>query len=102
MPHVVTDHCLACRYTECVTLCPVDCFHGDGERLYIDPEACINCAACVPVCPVQAISDAFDLGDEAAALIAVNRERSAQLPVIAEKADALPTAEARRAALGFG
>jgi ferredoxin len=51
MPHVVTDHCQACRYTECVALCPVDCFHGDGGRLYIDPEACIDCAACVPVCP---------------------------------------------------
>lgn len=101
MPHVVTDHCHACRYTECVALCPVDCFHGDGERLYIDPEACIDCAACVPVCPVKAISDAFDTAEGAEALVALNRARSAELPVVADKVAPLPTAEARRAALGY-
>ncbi|WP_439639493.1 4Fe-4S binding protein [Nevskia sp.] len=101
MPHVVTDHCTACRYTECVALCPVDCFHAADDRLYIDPDACIDCAACVPVCPVKAIVDAFDLEDGADALIALNRTMSGELPVIADKAAPLPTAEARRASLGY-
>jgi len=99
MPHVVTDHCAACRYTECVAICPVDCFHAADDRLYIDPDVCIDCAACVPVCPVKAIVDAFDLEAGADELIALNRQRSRELPVIAEKTAPLPTAEARRQAL---
>ncbi len=55
MPHVVTDHCTACRYTECVALCPVDCFHAADDRLYIDPDACIDCGLCVAACPYNAI-----------------------------------------------
>lgn len=100
MPHVVTDHCEDCRYTQCVSVCPVDCFHGSAQRLYIDPEVCIDCAACVPLCPVGAISDAFDLGDQGARWVQINREHSAGLPVVSEPVDALPTAEARRVALG--
>lgn len=101
MPHVVTDNCRDCRYTQCVTVCPVDCFHGSAERLYIDPEVCIDCAACVPICPVRAISDSFDLGEEGDALVALNRLQSAALPVVDEAVDPLPSAEARRAQLGF-
>lgn len=101
MTHVVTDHCQGCRYTECVTVCPVDCFHGDDDRLYIDPEVCIDCAACVPICPVKAITDSFDLETGAEELIALNRERSRELPVVEEKGQPLPTAAARREALGL-
>jgi len=100
MPHVVTESCTACRYTECVALCPVDCFHAADDRLYIDPDACIDCAACVPVCPVKAIVDAFDLESGADELIALNLKRSRELPVIEAKTTPLPTAEARRQALG--
>jgi len=60
MPHVVTDHCVDCRYTQCVDVCPVDCFHGSALRLYIDPEVCIDCAACVPICPVTALDKRHD------------------------------------------
>ncbi len=101
MVHVVTDHCQACRYTECVSVCPVDCFHGSAERLYIDPDVCIDCAACVPMCPVKAISDSFDLvsgGDE---WVELNRARSRELPVVDEKVAPLPGADERRQALGF-
>lgn len=101
MPHVVTDHCQDCRYTECVEVCPVDCFHGSEQRLYIDPEVCIDCAACVPICPVKAISDSFDLGSGAEALIELNQRASRELPVVSEKATPLPTADARRLALGY-
>lgn len=101
MTHVVTDHCQGCRYTECVSVCPVDCFHGDADRLYIDPEVCIDCAACVPICPVKAITDSFDLDSGADELIALNRARSRELPVVEEKGPPLPTADSRRQSLGY-
>lgn len=101
MPHVVTDHCQGCRYTECVDVCPVDCFHGSAERLYIDPEVCIDCAACVPICPVKAISDSFDVQSGSEALVELNRNRCRELPVVSEKTTPLPTAAGRRATLGY-
>jgi ferredoxin len=101
MTHVVSDHCLGCRYTECVRVCPVDCFHGSDERLYIDPDVCIDRAACVPICPVKAISDSFDIEAGAEALIELNRRRSRELPIIDEKSEPLPTAVERRQALGL-
>ena len=55
MAHVVTQPCVDCRYTDCVVVCPMDCFYGDDRQLYIDPDDCIDCAACVPECPVGAI-----------------------------------------------
>lgn len=100
MPHVVTDRCEDCRYTHCVSVCPVDCFHGSAQRLYIDPDICIDCAACVLECPVGAISDSFDREADGDALVELNRRMSLQLPVVDETAAPLPTAEARRQALG--
>jgi ferredoxin len=85
MAIVVTEKCRDCRFTECVTVCPVACFHGDDRMLYIDPQACILCQACVPVCPVQAIYDEVDLPSEWTHLVALNAERAAALPVIEEK-----------------
>ncbi len=101
MPHVVTARCERCRFTECVAVCPVACFHADAERLYIDPVVCIDCGACIPACPVRAIADAFDLGAEAAAVEALNAARSQVLPLIQQRQAPLPGAEARRAELGF-
>lgn len=101
MTHVVIANCERCRYTECVDACPVDCFHADAERLYIDPDVCIDCGACIPACPVRAIADAIDLDPADERWIAINAERSAVLPLIVEKEAALPTAEARRAELGY-
>ena len=101
MPFVVTDLCDGCRYTECVAVCPVACFHGDAQRLYIDPAVCIDCGACVPACPVKAILDSIDLTPEQAHHVAQNRERAAGLPVVRDRGEPLPTAAARRAALGL-
>lgn len=101
MTHVVTDACERCRYTECVAVCPVDCFHADAERLYIDPDVCIDCGACIPACPVHAIVDAFDLSADQEMWLEVNADMCATLPLITEQEAALPTAEARRAELGF-
>ena len=55
MAHVVTSNCVKCRFTDCVEVCPVDCFFPSAEQLVIDPEECIDCGACVPECPVEAI-----------------------------------------------
>jgi ferredoxin len=101
MPVVVTDNCLLCRFTECVTVCPVACFHGDETMLYIDGDTCIECAACIPVCPVNAIYDSIDLPDDKKKWQAINAERAPTLPSIDTKQVQLPTANARRLELGF-
>ena len=101
MPHIVNDNCNHCLFTDCVEHCPVQCFHADDERTYIDPEVCVDCSACVPACPVQAISEVVDYPDEDARWLALNREKSKDLPVISMKRSPLPSAEARRQQLGF-
>lgn len=101
MTTVVTDNCRLCRFTDCVTVCPVDCFHGDDEMLYIDPEVCIDCGACISECPVQAIFEEPDLPEDKREWIAINAEKAPLLPVIDEKQEPLPTAEKRKAELGF-
>jgi ferredoxin len=101
MTTIVTDNCLLCRFTDCVTVCPVNCFHGDEEMLYIDPEVCIDCSACVPECPVHAIYEGEDIPDDKKEWIQINAERAPNLPEIDSKQDPLPTAEARKAELGY-
>jgi ferredoxin len=101
MTHVVTDNCERCRFTDCVVTCPVQCFHGDEGRLYIDPEVCIDCSACIPACPVQAIKVEFDLSGEQQRWLAINAEQAALLPVVSSKQVPLPTAEGRRRELGL-
>src|SRR4051812_31954624 len=69
---VVTDKCQKCRFTECVAICPVSCFHGDEMMLYIDPEICIECQACIPACPVHAIYNSDDLPGDKLEWVGVN------------------------------
>ena len=101
MTFVVTDNCKGCRFTDCVAVCPVDCFHADDEMLYIDPNECIDCGACVPECPVEAIYDEAQLPEELNHWIQVNADKSPTLPVINQKQDPSPGAEERKAKLGF-
>lgn len=101
MTFVVTSNCQRCRFTDCVDVCPVDCFHADDGMLYIDPEECIDCGACVPECPVEAIYDETQLPEEEEKWIEINATKSKSLPVINETTDPLPTAEARKTELGF-
>jgi ferredoxin len=102
MTFVVTGNCQGCRFTSCVQECPVDCFHGDATMLYIDPEGCILCGACVPVCPVEAIHDEESLPDGMAHWVGVNAQRAPSLPVVDKSQDPLPNAQARMTELGFG
>ena len=101
MTFVVTDNCKGCRFTDCVAVCPVDCFHADAEMLYIDPAECIDCGACVPECPVEAIFDETQVPDNQKHWTAINAERSASLPVINVQGDPLPGAQERKEKLGF-
>src|ERR1700728_1523760 len=101
MPHIVTDRCQRCRFTERVTVCPVACFHGDETMLYIDNVQCVDCGACVPACPVHAIFEQSSLPEEKLMWVEINAELARRLPVISEKQPPLPTAEARKAELGY-
>ena len=91
MTFVVTDACIKCKYTDCVEVCPVDCFYEGENTLVISPEECIDCGVCEPECPIEAILP--DTVPEADKWIEMNREYSEKWPVITQKKDPLPTAE---------
>ena len=89
MPHIVTEPCIGCKNTVCVTVCPVDCFHEDTDALWIDPDECIDCGACIPECPVGAIFEASKLPEEYLKYIQINAEKSKNLPVLTEQKEPL-------------
>jgi ferredoxin len=93
MPYVVTESCIKCKHTNCVSVCPVDCFHEGPNFLAIDPAVCIDCGVCEPECPVKAISPHDRLREDQAAYLDLNRELSKIWPVICERKEALPDAE---------
>jgi ferredoxin len=93
MTFVVTEQCIKCKYTDCVEVCPVDCFHEGPNFLVIDPEICIDCALCVPECPVGAIYDEGDLPEEMVEYIEINAELAKSWPVIDESKEPLSDAE---------
>jgi ferredoxin len=74
MTYVVTESCIKCKYTDCVDVCPVDCFHEGPNMLVIDPEECIDCTLCVAECPVEAIFAEDDVPAEQREFIALNAE----------------------------
>ena len=92
MAFVVTDNCIQCKYTDCVEVCPVDCFHEGPNFLVIDPDECIDCALCVPECPAQAIFAEDDLPASELKFIQLNSDLAQKWPVITHKKDALPDA----------
>ncbi len=93
MAFVVTENCIKCKYTDCVDVCPVDCFHEGPNFLVIDPDECIDCTLCEPECPAQAIFPEEDVPADQQDFIALNAELSRQWPVITRKKAALPDAE---------
>jgi ferredoxin len=74
MTHVVTEACIACKYTDCVDVCPVDCFREGPNFLTIDPDECIDCAVCIPECPVSAIYAEEDVPRDQQHMIHLNAE----------------------------
>jgi ferredoxin len=94
MTFVVTENCIKCKYMDCVEVCPVDCFHEGPNFLVIDPEECIDCAVCEPECPAEAIFAEDDVPASQVHFTALNAELAQQWPVITQKKDAPPDAEA--------
>ena len=88
MTYVVTDNCIACKYTDCVEVCPVDCFYEGENMLVIHPDECIDCGVCEPECPADAIRPDTEPGMED--WVEFNRTYAQQWPVITIKKDPLP------------
>jgi ferredoxin len=82
---VVTEPCVGCKYTDCVVVCPCDCFHEGEQMLYIDPEHCIDCEACVPECPVEAIFHEDSVPPQWRHYVELNAEGAKRYPGITEK-----------------
>ncbi|MBI4601380.1 MAG: ferredoxin family protein [Planctomycetes bacterium] len=95
MAHVVTEPCVNCKYTDCVEVCPVDCFHEAPTTLLIDPEVCIDCGLCIPECPVEAIFQDVDVPERWKHWIDLNASEAPKHPVITQKQEPLPTAPPR-------
>jgi ferredoxin len=93
MSFVVTEACIRCKYTDCVSVCPVDCFHEGPNFLVIDPDECIDCAVCVPECPVSAIVADTDVPPAQQPFVELNARLAKRWPVIAQAREPLPDAE---------
>ena len=93
MTHVVTESCIRCKYTDCVDVCPVDCFREGPNMLVIDPDECIDCAVCIPECPVNAIYAEEDVPAAQRSFTALNAELAKDWPAITDTKEPLPTAE---------
>ena len=85
MTYVVTETCIKCKYTDCVEVCPVDCFHQGPNMLVINPDECIDCTLCVPECPVNAIYAEDDVPPGQEAFLALNAELAKKWPVLTER-----------------
>lgn len=88
MPFIVIESCIKCKYTDCVEVCPVDCFHEGPNMLVIDPDECIDCTLCEPECPVEAIMSDEDVDESMQNFIELNAELSREWPVINSMKDA--------------
>ena len=93
MTFVVVDNCIRCKYTDCVEVCPVDCFYEGPNFLVINPDECIDCALCEPECPIGAILSEDELSDDQIPFLKINDELSRVWPNITGKKDPLPDAD---------
>lgn len=90
MTFVVTDACVKCKYTDCVEVCPVDCFYEGENMLVIHPDECIDCGVCEPECPIEAIKPE---SEELLKWVEINREYALKWPVITQQKSPMPEAE---------
>jgi ferredoxin len=92
MTYLVTENCIKCKHTDCVDVCPVDCFYEGPNFLVINPDECIDCAVCVPECPVDAIVADNDTNINVIMWTDLNKRLSEKWPNITKKKPALPDA----------
>ncbi len=93
MTYVVAEPCIKCKYTDCVTVCPVDAFREGANCLVIDPDVCIDCDLCIPECPVEAIFAEDDLPEQWAEYLELNARLATVWPEISVEKDAPPDAD---------
>ena len=93
MTYLVTENCIKCKHTDCVEVCPVDCFYEGPNFLVINPDECIDCGVCVPECPIDAIVADNDVNTNIVFWTEINSRLSKKWPVITKKKPALPDAE---------
>lgn len=93
MAFVVTDLCINCKFSDCVEVCPVDCFHEGPNMVVIDPEHCIDCALCEPECPIGAIVSEDELSGQQREFLEINRQKAQIWPTITAKKAAMPEAD---------
>lgn len=100
MTHVVLESCIRCKYTDCVDVCPVDCFREGPNFLVIDPDECIDCAVCIPECPASAIVPEEDVPGDQQVFIALNADLAKSWPSITKRKASLPDADEWRDVTG--
>ncbi len=93
MAFIVTENCIRCKYTDCVEVCPVDCFYEGPNFLVINPDECIDCALCEPECPAEAIFSEDEVPENQKEFIELNADLAEVWPNISEKKDAMEDAE---------
>ena len=84
MTYIITENCIKCKYTDCVEVCPVDCFHEGPNFLVINPDECIDCALCEPECPIDAIISDENITDDNRKFLEINERLSKKWPIITE------------------
>jgi ferredoxin len=93
MAYIVAEPCVACKFTDCVAVCPVDCFYEGENMLVINPDECIDCGACEPECPVNAIFEEDELPEKWSGYLEINERLATKWPVITDQKDPLPDSE---------
>ena len=91
MTYVVLEGCIKCKYTDCVEVCPVDCFYEGENMLVIHPDECIDCGVCEPECPIEAIVP--DIDNRAESMLEMNRDYAENWPNITRTKSPMPEAE---------
>ena len=93
MTYVVTEGCILCKHTDCVDVCPVDCFVEGPNFLAIDPDGCIDCAVCVPECPENAIYALDDVPEDQKQFVEINAELARLWKPLTKSKESMPDAE---------
>lgn len=93
MAYIVAEPCINCKYTDCVAVCPVDCFYAGKNFLVINPDECIDCGACEPECPVTAIFEEDELPAKWSNYVELNEKFAQEWPNIIDQAEPMATAD---------